>query len=172
MKPFVLRSRRWIAGTLGAAVLVAGALGLGSGALGQSNGAAPPKETIFARKILMDSINENMDDLEAMIAQGKIDLNEGKPHSNLVSVMLMAFPHLFPPTTNDWKPGGNRDPGTDTFAAPEVWTNFADFYKRSKEASDLAYKASRAETEAAFKDQIEKLRVACNGCHAAYLKKE
>jgi cytochrome c556 len=171
MKPFVLRSRHWLAGTLGA-MLVVGALGLGSVALGQSNGAAPPKETIFARKILMDSINENMDDLEAMVAQGKIDLNEGKPHSNIVSVMLMAFPHLFPPSTNDWKPGGNRDPGTDTFAAPEVWTNYADFYKRAKEASELAFKASRADTEAVFKDQIEKLRVSCNGCHAAYLKKE
>jgi len=171
MNPFVLRCRTWIAGTMGAAVLVAGALGGGSVAFGQ-DASAPPKEIIFARKILMDSINDNMDDLEAMVAQGKIDLNEGKPHSNIVSVMLMAFPHLFPPATNDWKPGGNRDPGTDTFAAPEVWTNYADFYKRAKDASEIAFKASRAGTEAAFKDQIGQLRIACDSCHGIYLKKE
>ena len=165
----ISRSGRAIA--VGAAALLAGVIGLGPLALGQ-NAAAPPKEIIFARKILMDSISENMDDLEAMVAQGKIDLNEGKPHSNIVSVMLMAFPHLFPPNTNEWKPGVDRDPGIDTFAAPEVWTNYADFYKRTKDASEIAFKASRAETEAVFKDQIAQLRVACDSCHGIYLKKD
>src|SRR5262249_901331 len=105
----MLRSRRAIVATVGAAALIAGMIGLGPLALGQ-NAAAPPKEIIFARKILMDSISENMDDLEAMVAQGKIDLNEGRPHSNIMSVMLMAFPHLFPASTNEWKEGVDRDP--------------------------------------------------------------
>ena len=120
----------------------------------------------------MDAISRNMDDLEANAASAKIDLTEGKDHSDLVSVMLMAFPHMFPPNTNEWKPGGNRDPGTDTFAAPEIWTNYADFYKRAKEATEIAFKASRVETEAAFKQQIEQLRVACDSCHGIYMKKE
>ena len=51
----------------------------------------------------------------------------------------MAFPHMFPAATNQWKPNVDKDPATDTFAAPEVWTKFADFYKRSTEASKLAY---------------------------------
>ena len=33
--------------------------------------------------------------------------------------------------TNQWKPGADRDPATDTFASPDVWANFADFYQRA-----------------------------------------
>ena len=31
--------------------------------------------------------------------------------SDTISVMLMAFPHLFPPASNQWKPDVARDPG-------------------------------------------------------------
>src|SRR5215470_1814351 len=140
-------------------------------ALGQERGATPPKETIFARKILMDSISQNMDDLEANAGSAKVDLAEGRSHADIISVMLMAFPHLFPPTTNEWKPNVDRDPGTDTFAAPEIWTGFADFYQRARDAADIAFKTSRAETEPAFKDLVAQLRRACDSCHAIYVKK-
>lgn len=145
---------------------------MGAVAWSQDGGAAPPKETIFARKILMDTIGRNMDDLEANAASPKVELTEGKDHADIVSVMLLAFPHLFPPVTNQWKPNVERDPGTDTYAAPELWTNYADFYKRSSDAAQIAYKASRVDTEAAFKDFIAQLRVACDSCHAIYMKKD
>jgi cytochrome c556 len=152
--------------------LCAGALG--TVALGQGTPPLPKeqhKETIFARKILMDSIGRNMDELEANASSTRIDLAEGRDHADTVSVMLMTFPHLFPPSTNEWKPNVDRDPGTDTFAAPEIWTGFADFYKRARDAADVAFKASRAETEPAFKDQVARLRLACDSCHAIYMKK-
>jgi len=167
----MIEKRRWrrMATMIGLAALCAGA----TVASGQDRGATPPKETIFARKILMDSIGRNMDDIEANAGSAKVDLAEGRDHADIVSVMLMAFPHLFPPTTNEWKPNVvDRDPGRDTFAAPEIWTGFADFYKRSRDAADLAFKLSRAETEAAFKDQVAQLRVACDSCHAIYMKKD
>src|SRR5215470_7667644 len=159
------------------AAAMVGLVGLCSGALspivwGQERGATPPKETIFARKILMDSSSQNMDDIEANAGSAKVDLAEGRSHADIISVMLMAFPHLFPPTTNEWKPNVDRDPGSDTYAAPEIWTRFADFYKRTKDAAEIAYKASRAETEQAFKDQVAQLRVACDSCHGTYLKKD
>src|SRR5436309_13663116 len=94
---------KWRAAAIvGLAGLCAGALG--SVALGQDRGATPPKETIFARKILMDSIGRNMDDIEANAGSAKIDLGEGRDHADIVSVMLMAFQHLIPPSTNEWKP--------------------------------------------------------------------
>jgi cytochrome c556 len=157
---------------IGGAGLCAGALG--TVALGQGATPLPKetiKETIFARKILMDSIGRNMDELEANASSTKIELAEGRDHADTVSVMLMTFPHLFPPSTNEWKPNGDRDPGTDTFAAPEIWTGFADFYKRARDAADVAFKASRAETEPAFKHQVARLRLACDSCHAIYMKK-
>src|SRR5262245_57492818 len=109
--------RRWtrVAAMAGLVGLCAGALG--PMASGQERGATPPKETIFARKVLMDSISTNMDELEANAGSAKVDLAEGRNHADIVSVMLMAFPHLFPPGTNQWKPNVDRDPGSDTYAA-------------------------------------------------------
>ena len=82
----------------------------------------------------------------------------------------MALPHLFPPGTNQWKPNVERDAGRDTYAAPELWTNYADFYGRAGKASKVAYNASRAKQQSEFKTLIAELRSACNSCHAAYLK--
>src|SRR5450631_467457 len=124
------------------------------------------KDTIFARKILMGAIDMNMDEIETMLApEGKLDLAEGQEHSETISTMLMAFPHLFPPATNQWKAGAARDPATDTFASPELWTNFADFYARATEASKIAWNASRARRAADFRNLIVQLRERCNGCH-------
>jgi cytochrome c556 len=129
------------------------------------------KDTIFARKILMGAIDMNMDEIETMLApEGKLDLAEGQEHSETISTMLMAFPHLFPPATNQWKAGASRDPATDTFASPDLWTNFADFYARATEASKIAWNASRARHAADFRALIVQLRERCNGCHALNLK--
>lgn len=159
-------SRCWLAMTAGCAILVAGV----SAAISQDQSAATPKDTIFARKVLMDAIGNNMDEIDGIVGAEKLNLADGKEHADNISVMLMAFPHLFPPSTNQWKPNVDRDPATDTFAAPEVWTNYADFYKRSKDASQIAYKASRAEKDDEFKALFQQLRIACDSCHGNYMK--
>jgi cytochrome c556 len=82
----------------------------------------------------------------------------------------MAFPHLFPPATNQWKSTGDRDPVTDTFASPDVWTRFADFYQQAGAAAKSAFAASRSQNEADLKSAIARLRTQCNACHEAYLK--
>jgi cytochrome c556 len=129
------------------------------------------KDTIFARKILMGAIDMNMDEIETMLApEGKLESADAQEHSETISTMLMAFPHMFPPTTNQWKAGAPRDPATDTFASPDVWTNFADFYERATEASKIAWSASRAKRSADFKVLIIQLREGCNACHALNLK--
>jgi cytochrome c556 len=144
----------------------------GSGmASGQQRKVDVPKDAIFARKILMDTINNNMDEIEGMISSGKpINMDEAREHADLISVMLMAFPHLFAESTNQWKPNVQRDPGTDTFASPTVWTNFADFYDRAAKASKTGYNASRAKNESDFKTFTKQLRESCDSCHAAYQK--
>ncbi|HWX06753.1 MAG TPA: cytochrome c, partial [Bradyrhizobium sp.] len=117
------------------------------------------KDTIFARKILMGAIDMNMDEIETMLApEGKLDLAEGQEHAETISTMLMAFPHMFPPATNQWKAGAERDPATDTFASPDVWKNFTDFYARATEASKIAWSASRARRPDEFRGFIVQLR--------------
>ena len=166
------RRKRWPRAAAMVGLLGLCAAALSPVALGQDRGVTPAKETIFARKVLMDSISTNMDELEANASSAKVDLAEGRNHADIVSVMLMAFPHLFPQNTNEWKPNVDRDPGSDTYAAPEIWARFADFYKRAGDAAQIAFKASRAETEQAFKDEVAQLRVACDSCHGVYLKKD
>jgi cytochrome c556 len=154
---------------LTAALLVGCGLAAPAGAQDQS--AATPSDTIFARKTVMDTIGEKMDALEAASAANrKIDLDAAHEFADAISVLLMAFPHMFPTATNQWKPNVEKDPAFDTYATPEVWTRFADFYKRAGDASKIAYNASRASGEAEFRAAVITLRGACDGCHAAYQK--
>ena len=55
-------------------------------------------------------------------------------------------------------------------AAPEVWTKFGDFYSQATAASKIAFDASRATEEAELRAAVAKLRTACDGCHATYMK--
>jgi cytochrome c556 len=155
---------------MGCAVFVA--LGVSPSAWGQEQqSAALAKDAIFARKILMDTISNNMDELETMTTSDKgVNLTEGREHADIISVMLMAFPHLFAAETNQWNPNAERDPGRDTYASPDAFSNYADFYAKAARASKIAYNASRAKQEGDFKKFVLELRVACDSCHAVYLK--
>jgi cytochrome c556 len=154
--------------TVAAAALLTFGLLDGSASAQELPGA---KDTIFARKILMGAIDMNMDEIEMMLEpEGKLELNDAQEHAETISTMLMAFPHMFQAPTNQWKAGAERDPAFDTFAAPEVWTNFADFYQRATEASKIAWNASRAKKGVDFKPLIGELRAHCNACHALYMK--
>jgi cytochrome c556 len=140
-------------------------------ASGEDQSVAIAKDAIFARKILMDTIGTNMDELETMTTSDKgVNLTEGHEHADNISIMLMAFPHLFPPNTNQWKPNVERDPGRDTYAAPGLWESYSDFYAQAARASKIAYNASRSQQESDFKKFVAELRVACDSCHAVYLK--
>jgi cytochrome c556 len=133
----------------------------------------PPKDTIFARKVVMGEIDMNMDEIETMLApEGKLLLSDAQEHAEVISTLLMAFPHLFPPSTNQWKEGAQRDPATDTFANPAIWANFSDFYNLASEASKIAWNASRTKRSDEFRAQIKELRLRCNACHALNLKTE
>jgi cytochrome c556 len=165
------RSRRAMALAAACAGLAAGLLATSFVALAQDQSAATAKDVIFARKTMMDSISDNMDQIEMMISTGKIDVADAHEHADTMSVMLMAFPHLFPPASNQWKANNpDPDPVADTFASPDVWSKFSDFYKRAADASKTAFDISRADKVDELKAQTQKLRVACNACHAAYMK--
>ena len=143
-------------------------------ASGQAPDQPAVKDTIFARKILMGAIDRNMDEVETMLAPGgKLDSADAREYTDTISVMLMSFPHLFPIDVRFLLIAGRRrDPATDTFAAPELWSNYSDFYSRATAASKVALDASRATKLADFKALVGELRNACNGCHAKYLKNE
>jgi cytochrome c556 len=123
-----------------------------------------------ARKTLMVVIADNMQEIEAMTAGGKIDLAKARANANAISGMLLAFPHLFPASTNTWTPNAPRDPATDTFTDPGLWKTFPFFYKEAQAAAKYAFDASRADAEAEFKKQATNLRLTCDTCHATFQK--
>ena len=156
---------------VGAAAVAASMLGVAAVGTAQDQSAAIANDAIVARKTVMNALGDRMDTIEANIASGKkLDLEQAHSDADAISVFMMAFPHLFPPATNQWKPNVDKDPATDTFAAPELWTKFSDFYQQATAASKAAFDASRADDEATFKAAIARLRMDCNTCHAAYLK--
>jgi cytochrome c556 len=115
----------------------------------------------------MDGIDAEMQPIDLSGVGEKHSLDELKAHADRISTLLTAFPHLFPPQT---KPGpaadGSPSPTTATMA---IWDKFDDFYGKAQAAAKIAYDASQAGDEPAFREQAVKLRGACDGCHAQYM---
>jgi len=141
-------------------------------AVAQDQSAATAKDVIWARKTLMNSIMDRMDKIAAMISLGKIDLPAARSHADTMSAMFVAFPHLFPPSSNLWKENADLEPVTDTIASPEIWTNYPDFYQRAAAAAKTARDMSRADSEDEIKRLNRALGIACDTCHALYLKEQ
>jgi cytochrome c556 len=171
LKQLSLRRGHRIAVAIGGAWLMFTLVGASFVALGQDqNTIATPKDIIFARRILMSTIANSMYEIDGMLQTGKIDLPTARHHTDAIAGMLTAFPHLFPPTTNTWTPNTPRDPATDTFTDPGLWTNYEFFYREARRAADYAYDASRSENEADFRKNATELRLACDTCHATFQK--
>jgi cytochrome c556 len=161
------RPRTIVRAGLAAAFLAVAACGFA--ALAQDRSAATT-DVIFARKSLMNAMCDKMMEIENMVAFKKIDIAAAQAKADAISVMLLAFPHLFPASSNQWKPDADRDPVADTFAAPELWTGFADFYRQAAAAAQTAHALSRADTIDDLKMHARELRIACDTCHALYLE--
>ncbi len=132
--------------------------------------ATTASDVIAARKLLMNSIMNNMDKIQEMLIAGKIDLGVSHDCGDNISSMLTAFPHLFPPSSNQWKEDVDLDPVKDTFASPDIWTEFADFARRAAAAAATASELRRADNEDDVKRLYRALGIACDTCHALYMK--
>jgi cytochrome c556 len=139
-------------------------------ALAEDQRAASTEDVIFARKALKDAVCDKMANIERMIAFGRIDLDEVHAQADAISVMLLAFPHLFPPGSDQWKPDTDQDPAIATLASPELWREFPDFYRQAAAAAKTAFELSRADKIDDAKMRARELRIACDTCHALYLE--
>jgi cytochrome c556 len=158
--------------SIGGACLAAALIGASSVALGQDQNPATPKDVIFARKTLMNAIGTNMYPIDEMLQTGKVELVAARANAESISAMLMAFPHLFPDSTNQWKQNAARDAATDTLADPTIWESRSFFYRDAMAASKYAFDASRAQNVADFRRSAGDLRLTCDGCHSTYQKKD
>jgi cytochrome c556 len=147
-------------------------IGVSSVVLAQDQNPATPKDVIVARKTLMNTMGTNMYPVDEMFETGKIDLGAARVPLESISAMLMAFPHLFPPSTNLWKQGTARDPATDTLADAAIWASRECFYRDAMAASKYSFDASRAQNVADFRKSARDLRLTCDGCHSTYQHKD
>jgi cytochrome c556 len=152
------------------AALVTGLLAPDLAAKGEHQSVAAAQDVILARKTLMNAIEENSDRIARMISDRDIDLPEARARAGSMFVMLTAFPHLFPPNSNQWKEGADLDPATDTVASPEIWTNFSDFYELAAAAAERADEMRHATKEDDVKSLHRALGNLCDFCHALYYK--
>lgn len=125
-------------------------------------------DVIAARQLVMDGIESEMTVIELASEAKAPQLEDLKARADRISTLLTAFPHLFPPQT---KPGKAADGSPiNTTATPAIWQDFDAFYGTAKDAAATAYDASQAGTADKFSEQAKKLRGACDGCHARYMK--
>ncbi len=116
---------------LSAAVQHAGAL---AGNRSPTMGETHPAEVVLARRVLMTGIGRNMDEITGMIEDAAaFKLAEAREHADLISTMLLAFPHLFPVETDTWSDKlAEDDPAHVSLALSTVWQNYDDFVARAQ----------------------------------------
>jgi cytochrome c556 len=134
----------------------------------QDTGLSVVKDAIFARKTLMNSICDKMTEIEMMISLGRVDMAVAQRQADAISVMLMAFPHLFPAKSNRWQLNVELDPGFDTYASPDIWAKFSDFSRQAAKAANTALQMSRTDDVDEFKTRARELRIVCDACHGMY----
>ena len=163
--------RRRLMGIAAAGAWVTVAL-LGPGwiATAQDQSPVTPQDVIDARKILMDVLDDKLITLERSAQTRELDLADARTQGDTISVLLLAFPHLFPPASNRWKPDNDPDPVTATLASPDIWHDPADFRKRAGDASKVAFGLAHAANLDEAAGLIMQLRVTCDSCHALYLE--
>ena len=155
---------------IGAVALVGGTLAAeaGPGDGPGWTGITKPKDVIAARGELMEEIEHLMQPIDTFQVVDSDDLNGLRLAANTVHVMLLTFPHLFPPTTNLYDP---KDETPVTLALPAIWKDFDTFYRLAAAASKAA--ETMADTPAS-KQQLRAeglaLRASCDACHALFLR--
>jgi cytochrome c556 len=127
-------------------------------------------DVIAARQLLMDGVESEMMVIELALEGSAPQFDDLKARADRISTLLTAFAHLFPPQT---KPGVAADGSPiNTTATLAIWQDFDAFYGISKDGATAAYDASQAGTADQFREQVKKLRSACDGCHAQYMHVE
>ena len=131
-------------------------------------GVANPKDVIAARGEIMEEMEHLMQPIDTFQVVDTDDLNGLRLAANTVHVMLLAVPHLFPPTTNLYDPQAETPA---TLALPAIWKDFDTFYRLAAAASKAA--ETMADTPAG-KQQLRAeglaLRASCDACHALFLR--
>jgi cytochrome c556 len=130
-------------------------------------GLTAPEEVIEARRVLMTQTERLMKPVDGFIVGEPADGALLRENAAAIEAMLLALPHLFPPTTNLFDSAALDPP---TVALPTIWQRFAAFETFAASAEGAAAALATAEDGEPLRAASERLRAACDRCHAAFMK--
>jgi len=130
-------------------------------------GLTKPEEVIEARRVLMTEAERLMKPIDTFSIGEPADAAQLRENATSIEALLLAAPHLFPPTTNLFDPAAHDPPTT---ALPTVWQRFPAFLTFAGSAEKAAAALREAEGEEALRAASTRLRGACDACHAGFMK--
>ncbi len=131
-------------------------------------GVTKPKEVIAARQELMEHMEILMQPIDTITVSEVRNVEQLHENAEVLGAILLAVPHLFPPTTNLYDPGVTMPA---TLALPPIWQNFDSFYSLAAAASKAAEAFATTKGKEPLRAASRKLRASCDACHTLYLRK-
>ena len=136
--------------------------GKGQGWTGVTN----TQDIITARQTIMVQMEDLMIPIDTYTVDITISPDIITESAETIFAMLLAVPHLFPPTTNLYDPNAKQPV---TLALPGIWEDFPVFYKLASASLDSAAELVYANGPEALNEGAQKLRATCDACHALFL---
>ncbi len=130
-------------------------------------GLTEPAEVIEARRLLMVEAERLMKPIDEFSIGAPGDPAALRSAATTLEPLLLALPHLFPPTTNLFDPAAHDPP---TVALPAIWQRFAAFKTFAESAESAAAALAAADDGEPLRVASERLRAACDRCHAGFMK--
>ena len=130
-------------------------------------GLTEPGEVIEARRLLMVEAERLMKPIDEYSIGLPGDPAALRSAATTLEPLLLALPHLFPPTTNLFDPAAHDPP---TIALPAIWQRFAAFQTFAESAERAAAALAAAENGEPLRAASARMRAACDTCHTAFMK--
>jgi cytochrome c556 len=130
-------------------------------------GLTEPEEVIEARRVLMVEAERLMKPIDGFIVGESANAALLRENAASLEALLLALPHLFPPTTNQFDPSAHDPPTT---ALPTIWQRFPAFLTFAESAERAAAALRDANDTDALSAASARLRGTCDACHASFMK--
>jgi cytochrome c556 len=149
-------------------VTQAPAIQVASGAQVGLTGATHPQDVIAARQHLMDHLEDLMKPIDLLQVGQQANPDVLHANAELIEAMVLAVPHLFPPSTDLYDPKAAEP---QTIALPAIWKDFDTFYSLAGASAKAAVVMAEAQGADVQRAASAQLRGSCDACHALFLRK-
>jgi cytochrome c556 len=137
---------------------------LASSLLAQSTAS---ESAIEARRALMVELERLMKPIDSFTAEASADVEAVKSTALSIHALLLATPHLFPPTTNRFDPAAAEPV---TLALPAIWEQWSSFMQFNTASTTAAAGLAVASGIERARAAAAALRGSCDACHTLFMR--